>query len=201
MEKQRQSQDRLLVRECLAGKEEAWQEFYARFVGLMRSVVKKHVRRSPEDVEDVMQSAFLTLTTALRNYDFEQSLPRFVCLITERVLIDECRRATAAKRGIELDAGQLSSNGAIPAAMFDLESVLQDKQLETAQLAFRLRDAVQGLDLKCRELIELRYFRELPFNEIAAMLGEGENTVTVRTRRCLDKLRARFKERDRRGSR
>jgi len=200
MEKRDQSEDRLLVRECLAGKEEAWKEFYCRFIGLMRSVARKQVRRSQDDVEDVTQSAFLTLTTALKKYDFEQSLPRFVCLVTERVLINEYRRATAAKRESELDPRGLSTTDEVPTTMFSPDSGLQDKQLETAEMASRLRSAVQGLDLKCRELIELRYFRELPFNEIAEVFGESENTVTVQTRRCLDKLRAWFKERDRRGS-
>jgi DNA-directed RNA polymerase specialized sigma24 family protein len=36
----------------------------------------------------------------------------------------------------------------------------------------------------------LRYFRELSFNEIADLLGETENTVTVQAKRCLAKLRA-----------
>ena len=89
---------RLLVRECLAGSEAAWQEFYSRFIGLMRSVVKKRYILCKEDVEDITQSAFVSLATALNNFDYEQSLPRFVCVITERVAIDEYRKAERGQK-------------------------------------------------------------------------------------------------------
>ena len=89
MEKCSRSQDEALVKACLAGSEVAWQEFYSRFIGLMRSVVKKRFIVCKEDVEDITQSAFVSLATALNNFDYEQSLPRFVCVITERVAIDE----------------------------------------------------------------------------------------------------------------
>ncbi len=76
----------------------------------------------------------------------------------------------------------------------------QDRQMERAQLASQLRMALGGLDPKCRELIELRYFQEMPFNEVAKIQGATENTVTVQTRRCLDKLKAVFQELERRGT-
>lgn len=89
MEKFSRSQDEALVRACIAGSEVAWQEFYSRFIGLMRTVIKKRFIVCKEDVEDITQSAFVSLATALNNFDYEQSLPRFVCVITERVAIDE----------------------------------------------------------------------------------------------------------------
>ncbi|MFH0821218.1 MAG: sigma-70 family RNA polymerase sigma factor [Pseudomonadota bacterium] len=190
MDKRSLDQDHQLVRECLAGSEDAWKEFYSRFIGLMRVVALKHGNVSNPDVEDITQSAFLSLTTALKSYDFRQSLPRFVTVVTERVLIDEYRKSKAAKRDKDLE---------VPASSFDYEedktdmlqdpSDTQDVVLEQAQLADQVRKALNALDEKCRRLITLRYIEDRSFKEIAESLRSTENTVTVQTRRCLDALR------------
>jgi len=189
MDKTSYTEDQLLVRECLTGSETAWSEFYSRFIGLMRTVVRKHGTLSPQDVEDVTQSAFLSLTTALTRYDSQQSLPRFVSLITERVLIDEYRKGKAAKRDCETEALERSDCGEEAKIETSEDPELQDEQLERAELVSRLRNALKTIEEKCRELLTLRYLDERSFKEIAESLGSTENTVTVQTRRCLDALR------------
>jgi RNA polymerase sigma-70 factor, ECF subfamily len=194
--------DHRLVQDCLTGSEEAWREFYARFIGLMRTVVRKHRRLTPEDVEDVTQAAFLSLTTALRTYDAQQSLPRFVCLVTERVLIDEYRRGKAAKRDADVEAIEHSDPREHTKLSLATDDEPQDAQMEKAELVSRLGAALRNLDARCKELITLRYLEELSFKEVAGILGSSENTVTVQTRRCLDSLRVKFREPDKkRGSR
>lgn len=193
--------DTLLVRECLAGSEEAWNEFYTRFIGLIRNVVRKSRSLSPSDVEDITQSAFLELASALKSYMSGNSLTGFVCTVTERVLIDEFRKKRASKRDGQtesIDHHDGDQEGATVMIASDTEP--QDRQMERAQLVSQLRTALDGLDPRCRELIELRYLQEMPFNEVAKIQGATENTVTVQTRRCLDKLKAMYQELERRGT-
>jgi len=196
-----QNKDYLLVQECLCGSEKAWNEFYSRFIGLMRNVVRRHANLSNEDVQDITQSAFLELTSALRKYDPEQPLHSFVCLVTERILIDEYRRGKAAKRSGRTES--LAHHDEQQEGTTVVRSSLagQDEQVEQAELAWSLKTAFGELDAKCRELIRLRYYDELPFAEMAQLVGATENTVTVQTRRCLDKLRARYRARESRGIR
>ena len=197
----RAQDDVRLVKECLTGSEHAWREFYAKFIGLMRSVVRKHRKLSPEDVEDITQAAFLSLTGALHTFDSQQSLPRFVCVVTERVLIDEYRKGKAAKRHSDIEAielGELREHAGLVLADSD---ELQDAQMEKAQLVSRLKGALKTLNPRCNQLITLRYLEELSYREIGEILGTNENTVTVQARRCLDSLRLTFKKPDKRGSR
>ena len=199
MENRNPSQDELLVRQCLSGSEVAWQEFYSRFIRLMRSVVKKSFVVSREDVEDLTQSAFISLATALSNYDYRQSLPRFVCVVTERVVIDEYRKRRAARRGAEAETSPLDEAGRDVADGFKSNLDLPDEQMERAEVAAHLRNALSELDPGCRELLTLRYYRDLSFKEIAEILGASENTLTVQTRRCLEKLRTGFRGAQRKG--
>jgi RNA polymerase sigma factor (sigma-70 family) len=201
MEKCSRSQDEALVRSCLNGSEAAWQEFYSRFIGLMRSVVKKRYILCKEDVEDITQSAFVSLATALNNFDYEQSLPRFVCVITERVAIDEYRKRSAARRNSEDETTHGTKGGRDVALQIESGFDLPDEQMERAEMASRLRAALKELDTSCRELLTLRYLNDLSYKEIAEIVGAGENTLTVQTRRCLEKLRIKFREAERKGSR
>ncbi len=186
-------QDHRLVRECLAGSEYAWKEFYSRFVGLIRSVISKRSWFHAEDVEDLTQTTFLTLITALGNYDFQNSLTRFVCVIADRVAIDQYRKTVAAKREAETETTEALENMA-GTGLVESYPNPHDQQLETAQMIHKLRDALAGLDDKCRQLVELRYLQELSFSEIGEKTRTTENTATVQTRRCLEKLRTKLKD-------
>lgn len=191
--------EHFLVRECLSGSQDAWRELYSRYVFLMRSVVKRNRAMSPEDVEDITQSAFLSLSTALHTYDFKHPLSRFMCLVTERILVDEYRKRSAAKRSCEIELLDVSD----PAQDAEISNgagvELQDAQMEKAQNCSRLREALQELDPRCRRLLELRYFNELPYTEIAEIAGATKNTLIVRARRCLEKLRAKYEVLQKRG--
>jgi RNA polymerase sigma-70 factor, ECF subfamily len=200
MAKGSEKTDHLLVEECLAGREEAWREFYARFIGLMRSVVRRRSDMSRTDVEDICQTAFLELTTALQSYRPGNSLSGLVCMVTERVLIDEVRKWKAAKRDARTEAVEHHDEAGEGTTMLQSDLDSQDRELEKAEEARDLKRALDSIDYGCKELIELRYYHELPFNEIARKLGESENTVTVRTRRCLDKLRSAYNDPNQKGT-
>jgi RNA polymerase sigma-70 factor (ECF subfamily) len=186
--------DANLVQECLQGSQEAWNEFYTRFIGLIRNIVRKRRGLLPSDVEDVTQSSFLELASALKRYVPGNSLTGFVCTVTERVLIDEFRKAKASKRDGQTEPIEHHDGDQEGAIMIASGADPQDSQMEKAQLVARLRTALGELDPKCRELIELRYLQEMPFNELARIKGATENTVTVQTKRCLDRLRGVYQQ-------
>jgi RNA polymerase sigma-70 factor (ECF subfamily) len=193
------SDDHLLVRECLSGSEDAWRELYSRYVFLMRSIVKRKGRLSQEDVEDITQTAFLSLSTSLKSYDFKHPLSRFVCVITERILVDEYRSRSAVKRKCRTDPLDVSDPACDEEVSNSADTELQDVLMEKAQQCSQVRTALRGLDPRCRMLLELRYYNEIPFTEIAETAGTSKNTLIVRARRCLEKLRAKFDALQQRG--
>lgn len=52
-----------LVEGCLSGSEKAWEKLYSRYVGLVRGIVRRRMRSSPEEQEDMTQAVFLELLT------------------------------------------------------------------------------------------------------------------------------------------
>ena len=60
--------------------------------------------------------------------------------------------------------------------------------------SLELLNAVYGLPIKYKQVILLRYYEQLSVSEIAKMLHEKENTISVRIKRANEKLKEVLKE-------
>jgi len=190
--------DDLLIKQCLAGYEPAWVDLYRRYCPLVKNVVRRQ-RVSPQDLEDVTQDVFAQLVSSLARYDRSYSFSGFVCMIAERVCINEYRKAKRFKRDAPTDPIDHHDGDEQGLLIVTSDADCQDEKLSEAQLLEALRQALRGLGSKCRELLRLRYYNEMPYNEIASILGASENTLTVQARRCIDQLRAIWDELMREG--
>jgi RNA polymerase sigma factor (sigma-70 family) len=182
--------DRRLVEQCLAGSKAAWDEFYDRYVLLVKKVIQLHVRCSESDLQDMVQNVFFALFTALGSYDNQYPLSKFVWVVGERVCIDEYRKSTAGKRDGRHVPVNHHDHGDEVATIVPSNLETQENQLATAELLQLLRLAFRQLSERCRELLRLRYIEELPFKEIVPLLGGKEKTLAVQAGRCLDELKA-----------
>ncbi len=64
-----------------------------------------------------------------------------------------------------------------------------EEKLEAQIDGTRVLDIVKTLDEKYREVIMLRYMDDLPVKEIAKIVGESENTISVRLHRGIEQLK------------
>jgi RNA polymerase sigma-70 factor (ECF subfamily) len=69
-----------------------------------------------------------------------------------------------------------------------------EDRLERAQDIARVRKAVEQLDDKSREVIELHWFEGLSFKEISHVTGVGVSALKVRAHRTYKKLREALKQ-------
>ena len=63
-----------------------------------------------------------------------------------------------------------------------------DGELLHAERALLVGHALERLGGPCQEIIELRYFADLSYEEISRALRLNEKTVSSRLSKCLDKL-------------
>lgn len=188
------SQDIKLVRECLAGSQTAWNEFYCRYISLLRCIVRRHFRYHVQDLEDMTQTVFASLVSSLPSYDAQYALDTFVSTVAQRACIQEYRYASSAKRygGADpIDLHDCSEEGT-KAVASEIDS--QEDQVAQSQLIEILRQGLSHLDEKCRELLRLRYYDEQPYQEISKALDIPRNTLAVQVLRCVDRLRELFHE-------
>ncbi len=179
-----------LVNACLSQSQEGWDEFYRRYVGLVRSVVRRKLKLYPQETDDIVQTVFEELINALQTFDHQQPLTRFIVVIAERVCVNHYHWSNAAKRDARTTPVDHVDGADEEARMIPADGQSQEDILEQEQLKGILKQALWDLSHECWKIIQLREFQGHSYKEIADQLGQKENTINVKARRCLEALKA-----------
>lgn len=175
-----------LLTRCLAGEATAWEELFDTHYGpLFRFVHQLSGGFTREDTEEICQETLVAVVRNLRDFDGRSAFQTWLFRIAANKACDFRSRQMAAKRGGGMANVTLDDEDAPdPPA----EGVLPDEALLRAENAGLLREALERLGEPCREIIELRYFGDLSYEEISATLQLNAKTVSSRLSKCLDKL-------------
>jgi RNA polymerase sigma-70 factor (ECF subfamily) len=125
---------------------------------------------SPDDAEDVLQEALITAYRAIDKFRGESSFYTWLY----RIVINKCRdfyRSAKTRREDNLDPAT---------AIISDERIGQEKNLELSEDASYLIDKINGLDKKYREILVMRYYDDLSYQEIAEVLKINQGTVKSR---------------------
>lgn len=173
--------DTRLVRECRNGNEEAWAALLDKYKNLIFSIpIKRGLPR--DEAADVFQRVCVLLLAELPHLREPKALPMWLIRVTSRECTrwhrqehPECARDTVAVE---------------TAALAD-EKPLADELLARLKEEQTLRDAVQSLPPRCRELIAMLFFETpaRPYQEIASQLGLAAGSIGFIRGRCLTRLR------------
>ncbi|HEY3914905.1 MAG TPA: sigma-70 family RNA polymerase sigma factor [Verrucomicrobiae bacterium] len=181
-----------LVARCRQGDAQAWDALFdAHYAAAGRFVFQLSPTFSAEDVEEICQEAFLAVIKSINSFTGASRLQTWIFRIAANKSRDYRERAQAAKRG----GGQTilplqSENSEDGAPPLQVPSPLPspDAILLRAECAAQLGFALDQLDAPCREVIDLRYFADLSYDEIAAELQLNPKTVSSRLSKCMDRL-------------
>lgn len=183
---------RSLVARCNLGEKRAWEEFYARYFGMVSAAVRRMNRSEPDETEDTVQEVFLHLFKALEHYDPARSLEAYILEIARRVRITRYRHGSAAKRGgtnphhTPINAHDCHDTAQYVSVADSRQD--QETQLIRAEQTRALRQALNLISEACRKLLAFRYDQGLSYKEIGAILNEKEASLRVRVQRCLSSL-------------
>ena len=184
------SEAQLLAR-CRRGDPNAWDVLFDRhYAAAGRFIFQLGSDFTPEDVEEICQEVFLSVIKNLNSFNGESQFQTWLFRIAANKARDYRERQRAAKRGggqtpISLQAED-PQNGLIidPPG----NSPAPDATMMSAERMLLLREALDQLGEPCREIIELRYFGDLSYEEISNALQLNVKTVSSRLSKCLDRL-------------
>lgn len=185
-----------LVNRCLSGDESAWGELYKAFYPQIRYVVGwKKWGFSKADVEDGIQEVFTELVRSLPNFRQESKLSTFVERLARNRCISHLRRKSALKRpketmGVELEEGKGEEGMARRHVVS--EDGDPEKELLASEQFGELAQALGSMPEGCRQIITLRYYRQMSYQEICGVMELPLGTVCSRLKRCLAKLKTKI---------
>src|ERR1017187_1423925 len=135
--------------------------------------------RNDADAADVVQEAFLRVWRKhVNNGVTEPDLPA-LCYAAVRYTVLDPQRQAARRWRREVAAGE---------SWYE-EPPMFESSLERAEERARLEGAIQKLPVEQREVLTLKIWGELTFQQIATVTDESPNTVASRYRLALAALR------------
>ncbi|HEX2574255.1 MAG TPA: RNA polymerase sigma factor [Polyangia bacterium] len=156
--------------------------FILRFVGL------------PAQAEDLLQETFLRVIKGAESYERQAKFTTWLYTIARNLCVDASRRGKH-RRVTSLDA-PMDGDGESGALLEVLPSQGQavDRQVIGKQAGVQIQQAIDRLVEEQREVFIMRELLDMPFKEIAEVVGCSENTVKSRMRYALEKLRETLEE-------
>jgi RNA polymerase sigma-70 factor, ECF subfamily len=180
-----------LLERCRREQADAWDELFdLHYAAAGRFIFQLGSDFTHEDAEEICQEVFLAVIRNLQSFHGESQFQTWLFRIAANKARDFRERRNAAKRGsghapISLQAEDPESGLTLdPPA----DSPGPDELIMTAEKMTLVREALDHLGEPCREIVELRYFADLSYEELSRTLKLNPKTVSSRLSKCLDRL-------------
>lgn len=173
-----ESEDELLVQQCLNGDQQAWSRLIDKYKRLIFSIPFKY-GASAEDAADVFQAVCIEVFNSLPQLKNASSLRSWLITVSVR---QSYRWKQKQSNHVELDAMEpdlAEGIATVPETMVQL----QQEQI--------VRDVVNQLPPRCADLVKMLFFEQpaLPYAEVARRLGLATGSIGFVRGRCLERLR------------
>tara|TARA_A100001037_G_C15032867_1_gene581830 strand:+ start:142 stop:768 length:627 start_codon:yes stop_codon:yes gene_type:complete len=183
--------ERRLIDRCRNGETAAWDELFDHhYAATSRFVFQLSSDFSVEDSEEICQEAFYSVVKNLGSFKGGSALQTWIFRIAANKARDYRAKQTAAKRGGGMTPLSLQAEDDEGNRLLDPPSPLPspDAELLRDEKWKLVGEAMQRLGGPCQEILELRYFGDMPYQEISQTLKLNEKTVSSRLSKCRDKL-------------
>lgn len=193
MAEREQLDDRALVARILEGDRDRFSELVKRYERRVINYVYRITHRY-EDAHDLMQEIFVKVFLALDRYDPKYQFSTWLFRIAQNSAIDALRKRSVAEVPLTVTGGDEEETRE---REFADDGISPYRALKNKQLSAAIDRAVGELPSDYRELIQLRHYAELSYEEIAAMkklpLGTVKNKL-FRARNLLKDALGHFAE-------
>jgi RNA polymerase sigma-70 factor (ECF subfamily) len=147
-----------------------------------------------ETAEDLLQESFMRVIKGAEAYKRQAKFTTWLYTIARNLCVDQTRRRKHRKHA-SLDAPM--DGGDDSGTLLDViasSEMASDRKSQNRQLHQTMHQAIGGLSEEQREVFLMREFLDMPFKQIAEVVGVPENTVKSRMRYALEKLRLELDE-------
>ena len=177
MAEREQLDDRALVARILEGDRDRFTQLMKRYEKRVINYVYRITHRY-EDAHDLTQEIFVKVFLALDRYDPKYQFSTWLFRIAQNSAIDALRKKSIAE--VPLTRPSSEDDNAKERDFAD-DGISPYRALKNKQLSAAIDKAVGDLPADYRELIQLRHFAELSYEEIASMkklpLGTVKNKL------------------------
>ena len=170
-----------LIERIARGDPRAFETLYRHYFPRLVRFIERMTRR-PELVEEILNDTMFVVSTSAHKYNHSSKVSTWIFAIAYR-------KSLKALRDVDIPVESDESADAVADPMEPRDEVVQ------AQLRRVLSEAVDALSANHRAVIELTYFHEIGYREIAQIMDCPVETVKTRMFHARRRLKALLPER------
>lgn len=173
--------DQQLVLFALDGDSIAFETLFNRYRDGIRHLCQQRLGGNVEDADDLLQETFVKVFLNLNKYNSKFTFGQWIYTIARNTFIDHYRRR---RDDLSIDFFPSEAQGITPIAPEDTP----EERIINAQHKLQLDQYLDSISPRYRTLIELRFFKEFSYEEIAKELNLPLGTVKTQIHRVREKL-------------
>ena len=173
------STDQQLVERALDGDTVAFEHLFNRYRDSIYQLYVQRTSGRTDDASDLLQETFVKVYLNMQRYDSRYTFGQWVYTIARNTFIDYMRRKRDDTVPIDRIGERVSSSWGGPTP---------EERMITDQSRARLESLLERMSPRYRKLIELRFFKEYSYEEIAAELQLPMGTVKTQIHRAREQL-------------
>lgn len=176
------------MRAWQAGDESAFDALVEAYSGQVYALLTRFLGPRPNR-EDLVQEVFLRVVRARERYEPSARFSTFLFRIAYNISVNETQRGIAREAG-NVELGDESQEGPALAQFEDERAPAPGEALERDDVVREVRAAIARLPEGQRMALLLAKYEELPYDEIAQVLGSSEKAIKSLIHRARENLRA-----------
>lgn len=150
---------------------DVFEEIVIRYQDRLFYYVRRISYFDKEDTEDILQEVFIKVYKNLNGFDQSMKFSTWIYQITHNTVIDAIRKKQARPQGANLEDEELLK---IFKSGIDVEKeAIGNDQLE------KIKEIINDLPLKYREVLVLRFLEEKSYEEIMDIIKKPKGTVAA----------------------
>lgn len=170
-----QATDEELMDAYIDGNDVAFRMLFERYAPILLRLTRRHLR-SDELAEEIVQQTFFRLHGARKDFRRGSKLRPWVMTIAMNLVREHWRRTKRRKMtSLEVETQAAPEQDLMP--------------MELRERSALLHQALDKLPASQREVVELHWFQERPYAEVAQIVGTSEGAVRVRAHRAYATLK------------
>jgi RNA polymerase sigma-70 factor (ECF subfamily) len=170
--------DEQLIKKALTGNKKAWFGLLSRYEKMVFNYAVR-MTGNPNDGKDLMQDIFISVFNSLQSYTGSGSFKGWLYRIAHFRCMDFYR---SKRPDLSLDD--------IPEIVEPVCKHSPELHAQATQSQLQIQTMMQGLPFNQRIVVELKFFSQFTFDEIAEQLGISPNTVKSRLYSALARLKS-----------
>jgi RNA polymerase sigma-70 factor (ECF subfamily) len=169
------------------GDRRAFEELMRRHQTGIYNFILRSVRQR-DTAEEILQDTWMRVIQGAGDFQRAAKFSTWAYTVARNLCIDHARKASLRKHpSLDQSTRDREDGPTLGESVKDPRPQV-DRDAIGRELKVRLMDAIEGLPADQKEVFLMREYSDLPFKEIATIVGAPENTVKSRMRYALERL-------------